>query len=171
MASKKKLQHGAAARKRRSTGGGRAPAKRTPTTAKRARATAATKRRSAGRPRALTVSLVIAGLLTVTLWSFYPAAKIQYQEAREKARLETELETLQERNDELKTQVDRLKTPEGVEQVARESLGMVKDGEHVYVVTNLLEETTLSAAACASISEPPPTFTQSLLDGIFGVEE
>lgn len=163
MASKKNSQHGAAARKRRSTSSGRAPAQRT--------RKAASKRRPAGRTRTLTISLIVVGLLAVTFWSFYPAARIQYQEARQKARLEAELESLQERNDELQTQVDWLKTPEGVEEVARESLGMVKDGEHVYIVTNLLEETTLTAAACASISEPPPTFTQSLLDGIFGFED
>ena len=40
---------------------------------------------------------------------------------------------------------------------------MVKDGEHVYVVTNLLEESTGTVAGCTSISEPPPSFTQSLL--------
>jgi cell division protein FtsL len=164
MASRKNSQHGAAARKRRSTGSGRAPAQRT-------RKTAPKRRSSAGPSRALSITLVTLALLAVTAWSFYPAARIQYQEAREKARLEAELEVLQERNEELRTQVDRLKTPEGVEEVARESLGMVKDGEHAYVVTNLLQETTNTAAACASISEPPPTLTQSLLDSIFGVQD
>jgi cell division protein FtsB len=114
---------------------------------------------------------MVIALLAVAIWSFYPVARIQYQESREKMRLEAELSALKERNAELRTQVDRLKTPAGVEEIARESLGMVKDGEHVYVVTNLLEETTGTAAACTSIAEPPPTFSQSLLDSIFGIEE
>jgi cell division protein FtsB len=114
---------------------------------------------------------MVIALLAVTIWSFYPVARLQYSEAREKARLERELAGLQDRNAELRAQVDRLKTPEGVEQVARESLGMVKDGEHVYVVTNLLDEPTGTPAGCASIVEPPPTFSQTVLDSIFGIEE
>jgi hypothetical protein len=65
------------------------------------------------------------------------AAQIQYQETREQARLEAELASLQERNESLSAQVERLKTPEGVEEVARESLGMVKPGENLYVVIDL----------------------------------
>ncbi len=180
MAPRKRPQHGAAARNRRSTTSGRASGSRTRTPAKpasksRKKTTSTAKARGTGRPagnsRALLIPLVVIVLLGVAMWSFYPVARIQYQESREKARLEVELASLKERNAELRTQVDRLKTPAGVEQIARESLGMVKDGEHVYVVTNLLEETTGTVAGCTSISEPPPSFTQSLLDSVFGVEE
>ena len=121
--------------------------------------------------RTLLIPLAIIALVAIMAWSVYPVARIQYQESREKARLEAELVSLQARNTQLRSQVDRLKTPEGVEEVARESLGMVKDGEHVYVVTNLLEETTNTVAGCTSISEPPPTFSQSILDSVFGFGE
>jgi cell division protein FtsL len=119
----------------------------------------------------LLIPLAVVILLGVTIWSFYPVARIQYQEAREKARLEAELDELKERNAQLRVQVDRLKTPAGVEEIARESLGMVKDGEHVYIVTNLLEETSATPAGCTSITEPPQTFSQMLLDSVFGIEE
>jgi cell division protein FtsL len=124
-------------------------------------------------PKALVITLVAAALVVITVWSFYPVARIQYRESREKARLERELASLKERNEGLRAEVDRLKTPEGVEQIARESLGMVKDGEHAYVVTNLSSDSsaTLSAEECAAIDSGPPSATQRVLDTVFGIEE
>jgi cell division protein FtsL len=203
MAPRKKKQSGAAARKKRASDRRRARSSRTPSsTTKRTRAGSRTpakprakqrartttkppaskKKRPAGQrertkrtgpPRALVLSLVAVGLLVVTIWSFYPVARIQYRESREKARLERELASLQERNEKLGAEVDRLKTPEGVEEVARENLGMVRDGEHVYVVTNLQEEAsaTLSAEECAAIDAGPPTAAQRVLDAVFGIGE
>jgi cell division protein FtsL len=91
--------------------------------------------------------LVALGLVRYSAGRFYTPLKIQYQETREQARLEAELASLQERNESLSAQVERLKTPEGVEEVARESLGMVKPGENLYVVIDPAEEAT-TAARC-----------------------
>lgn len=113
---------------------------------------------------------MVIAVLAIAAWSFYPVAKIQYQEVREKARLETELAGLKERNADLRAQVDKLKTPAGVEEIARESLGMIREGENLYVVTNLSEPATMTATDYANLSDPRPTFTQGILDTIFGVE-
>lgn len=103
-------------------------------------------------------------------WTFYTPLKIQYQESREQARLEAELEQLKERNENLSAQVERLRTPEGVEEVARETLGMVKEGEHAYIVLDPSEETSVAASVEQPADEAyPGTLWNQLLDLVFGV--
>jgi len=102
-------------------------------------------------------------------WTFYMPLKIQYQESREQARLEAELESLRERNDTLSAQVERLRTPEGVEEVARETLGMVKEGEHAYVVLDGAAEATASTLAQQAEDDGlQDSVWDDLLDLVFG---
>jgi cell division protein FtsL len=75
-------------------------------------------------------------VMVLFAWTYYPVARVQYRETREKQRLEAELESLQARNDRLRKQVDRLRTPEGVEDYARSQLGLVKQGENAVVVVD-----------------------------------
>lgn len=116
------------------------------------------------------LGIVIA--LVVSAWSFYPVARLQYAEEREQARLEAELEGLKDRNAELREQVDRLKTPEGVEEVARESLGMVKEGENLVVVVDGTESQAapVTEPDTSAIPEPEPSTWQRVLDSLFGIE-
>jgi len=65
----------------------------------------------------------------------YPVLRLQYQQQREVQSLEAELDSVRSRNETLRSQVDELKTPEGVERLARDGLGLVKPGEQAYVVT------------------------------------
>jgi cell division protein FtsB len=51
---------------------------------------------------------------------------------RENERLQTELEQLQAENARLREELSRLDDPEAVEKLAREELGLVKEGETVY---------------------------------------
>jgi cell division protein FtsL len=100
-------------------------------------------------------------------WTVYPVLRIQYQHERELQTLQAELDGLKTRNETLREQVDRLKTPEGVEQAARESLGMVKPGEQAYVVTGgTLGETS---ATVLVDGEPEPPLWQQALDALFGL--
>ncbi len=127
---------------------------------------------SFGLRRAKTL-LAVAALLVFTIWCFYPVARVQYREQRERARLERELEALKASNAELRARVDRLKTPEGVEDVARRKMGYVREGEHAYVVTDWV--TTESSATTLSRvrkrAEPPPTpVMERILDAVFGVD-
>lgn len=108
-------------------------------------------------------------LLVISAWAFYPVARVQYQEERNRARLEAELDGLKERNAELRAQVDRLKTPEGVEQVAREDLGMVKEGENLYVVMDP-ESGASTATMVAGESSSREDVWLEILDAIFGFE-
>lgn len=120
--------------------------------------------------------LSIAVLVIIAAWSFYPVARMQYHEEREKQRLEQELSSLKERNSKLRAEVDRLKTPEGVEEVARESLGLVKEGENLYVVLEdgQTEPTTTidvdTAPKSASVGVEDDGGWQRVLDMLFGFE-
>ena len=73
----------------------------------------------------------------MAVWQFYPVLRMQYQEQRRVARLQRQLQTMRARNERLRADVERLKTPEGVEEIARESLGYVRPGENAYVVTGV----------------------------------
>ena len=103
----------------------------------------------------------------VVVWFLYTPLKIHYAESREQHRLESELVELRERNAELREQVERLKTPEGIEEVARSSLGFVKEGENLYVVVEPEEAT---ATPRYSDEGPPdePLWIR-VLDLAFGV--
>lgn len=119
---------------------------------------------------AATFALVIA-----FAWGYYPVAKVQYRETRERARLAAELESLQARNDRLRKQVDRLKTPAGVEDYARSQLGMVKKGEKVLVVVDGDEKAEASAAVAPPVIDSDETTTAptgtwtAFLDLVFGL--
>jgi cell division protein FtsB len=101
----------------------------------------------------------------------YPLIRMDYASQREVQHLESQLQSLQERNSELREDVDRLKTPQGVEEAARESLGMVKPGENACVVVGPSEEPTVDVmpeAETVTMEEPEPWWRR-VLDGLFGV--
>ncbi len=116
----------------------------------------------------LSLSTILLVVFVFSVWSLYPVAKMQYQEERNKARLEAELEALKENNARLRAEVDRLKTPEGVEEVAREELGLVKEGENLYVVMDSQPESVTVP------SDPEPHLDENawlrVLDVVFGFE-
>jgi cell division protein FtsB len=127
--------------------------------------------------------LLTAAAIGIFVWTYYPVARVQYRETRAKALLQAEYQALEARNARLQTQVDRLKTPEGVEDYARTQLGMVKAGEHVVVVMDGSESTrTMQAKAEASAAAPPRLADSSLaakppigpwtafFDSVFGVQ-
>jgi cell division protein FtsL len=79
--------------------------------------------------------MVVAAVVLFVV-TYYPVARVQYMETRQRAQLQAEFDALRTRNARLSTQVARLKTPEGVEDYARSQLGMVKQGEHVVIVSD-----------------------------------
>lgn len=109
-------------------------------------------------------------------WTYYPVARVQYRETREKARLQAELTALQARNARLRAQVAELRTPEGVEDYARSELGLVKRGESVAVVVDGNEAAEASAALAApqidsdESGEAPVGPWTAFLDLVFAVQ-
>ena len=116
-------------------------------------------------------------MLALFVGTYYPVAKVQYRETRERARLEAQLKALEARNERLQASVDRLKTPEGVEDYARLQLGMVKQGEHVAVVIDGDESTqtaltppTAPRVDSEEAAVPPVGPWTAFLDVVFDVE-
>jgi uncharacterized protein YlxW (UPF0749 family) len=114
--------------------------------------------------------------LVVFAWTYYPVVRVQYRETREQARLSAELQTLQARNERLRKQVERLKTPEGVEDYARSQLGLVKKGEHRVVVVDRnsgarapAQPAVLRIDSDETTAAPVGPWT-AFLDLVFGVE-
>jgi len=181
----RKTRTGASATTRRSPAKGRARASSTSrskgTRAAPSGSTRATTARKPAKKKAdpgrwWVLPVTAVAVLVVFAWTYYPVARVQYRETREKARLSAELTSLKARNDRLRKQVERLKTPEGVEDYARSQLGLVKKGEHVVVVVDGDEAAEASAALAAPRIDSARTADQpagpwtAFLDLVFGVQ-
>ena len=123
--------------------------------------------------------LVVLAVAAIFVATYYPVARVQYRETREKVRLAAELKGIEARNGRLQASVDRLKTPEGVEDYARSQLGLVKAGEHVVVIvdgshpassTPATEPLTPPGLDSEEAVVPPVGPWTRFLDSIFGVQ-
>lgn len=177
MASKRMSQPGASANARqaaRSKSGAAASSRpRTRTAASPAVASARPSARSVYRWWLAPAAVV--GVLALFVIAYYPVARVQYSEVRQRSRLQAELSAIQQRNKRLSTQVARLKTPEGVEEQARTQLGMVKAGESVAVVLDGDETTATTAAGAPQIdsdriAQQPAGPWTAFWDAVFGVK-
>jgi len=114
------------------------------------------------------------GLIALFVWTYYPVAAVQYRETKQRAELAAELEGLQARNARLRREVERLKTPAGVEDYARSQLGLVKKGENVVVVLNGDEAKEATGTGVPQIDSDEPTAQPigpwtAFLDLVFGL--
>ena len=120
--------------------------------------------------------LVVLGVAGLFIGAYYPVARVEYRETREKSALQAELGAIQARNARLRTEVSRLKTPEGVEDYARVRLGMVRKGEHVVVVVDGTEPAQSVIASgppeidSQEAAKPPVGPWTAFLDAFFGVQ-
>jgi hypothetical protein len=103
-------------------------------------------------------------------WQLYPVAKLHYKQQRDLGRLERQLADIRQRNQKLKSEVDRLKTKEGVEEAARH-LGLARKGEQVWIpVDGKSQSASIPAGpavdTASAVDEGPWT---RFLDVVFGV--
>ncbi len=133
--------------------------------------------RSAKAPHTATPPLaVLAGIaacLVFALVLLYPAAQTYYLETREQSRLQAEYDALSARNAAIESQVEYLKTDEGIEDAAHKELGWVYDGQVAGVVRGLGNEKGTAQdeliAQVKSGSVPAPeTWYSPMLDMLFG---
>lgn len=106
--------------------------------------------------------------------SIYPTAQAYYLQTRANDQLAAEYQAVVDRNTELEQHVSALQTDEGMEQLAHESLGWVREGEHSVSIqvgdsadlgSNKMGDT--SAVAEGSVPAPE-TWYSPVLDAVFG---
>lgn len=107
--------------------------------------------------------VVVIAIVTAFVYAYYPVARVQYRETRQRAQLRAELSALKSRNARLRKEVDRLRTPEGVEDQARTQLGLVKRGEHVVVVND-----GRPSKATTNVAAPPDIDSDYLAEAAVG---
>ncbi|NTW28469.1 MAG: septum formation initiator family protein [Coriobacteriia bacterium] len=133
-------------------------------------------RKSTGSRFGWAIPVVALLIAVVFVASYYPVARVQYHELREKAQLEAQLKAVQDRNARLKSQVASLETTAGVEEYARSELGMVMQGENAVIVVDSSTGTSTASAAKSSDADVAPGSEQPIgpwtafLDLVFGVE-
>ncbi|MDO8915907.1 MAG: septum formation initiator family protein [Coriobacteriia bacterium] len=169
---------GSSARARASATASSSPRKPRTTPSKSRKKTGAVGGARRSKPRAAPrkargplLPIAILGAIALLVWSMYPALKVQYETGRRLAGLERQYKDLSDRNQVLRAQVADLKTPEGVEKAARESLGLVRPGENVYVVMDPSKDGSGQSPATSSTvpASAPPDAVTAFLDAIFGI--
>ena len=104
-------------------------------------------------------------------------AQQYYVGLRTQDKLEAEYALLSERNAAIQSDIDRLSTDEGIEDVAREQLGWVSKGETAGVVVGLSEDEssstpdTVHAQIDSASVKTPDTWYSGVLDPIFGYSD
>lgn len=81
------------------------------------------------------IGLVVAGAIGAALFGL--PVRTWFQQDQDLARLEAQLDELQDVNDELLQEVDLLQTPEGISQAARETLGYKQVNERQQTIVDL----------------------------------
>jgi len=82
---------------------------------------------------AAAVAVLVVAAILIYVFVFSRHGYLRRRElSRENERLQAELEELQNENARLREELNRLDDPEAVEKLAREELGLVKEGETVY---------------------------------------
>ena len=94
--------------------------------------------------------LVVAGALLALAVAYGGAYWDEYQLGREADRLARELEQLRRQNMQLREEIRLLNTPEYIERLAREQLGLVKPGE----IAVILVQPTPAPAPIPAAPEP-----------------
>ena len=116
----------------------------------------------------------VCGALVLAAWWIYPVMRMHYIEQRNLTNLKAQYASVKNRNEALRKQVQRLKTPAGIEEAARESLGLVRQGESAYVVIPEHGRKPPTSTAAASLTalpdeaQAPSDPVTILLDGVFG---
>lgn len=120
------------------------------------------------------VSTIVCACLILGCAFVYPSAKDAYTAVRNADQAEAEYQAVLNRNDEIQSRIDTLKTDEGIEDLARNSYGYVMSGEHSVRVSGLGDQSIAAdaenqtpAIAAGSVA-PPETWYSPVLDVVFG---
>jgi cell division protein DivIC len=98
-----------------------------------------TRRRRRIRPGAVPWIII---LCVIILWIGISFARVEYRNYKLRVKIESlqrELAAVEMRNQQLEEEIKNWQSPDYVERVAREELGLVKPGETVYILAQPLE--------------------------------
>lgn len=115
--------------------------------------------------------LIALGALLLIVVALYGPAQQYYVQMRETDRLEAEYAAVAQRNDSLQSEIDSLKTDDGVEDRAHEELGYVMSGEETATVKGIeIEDDSegFSSNVVAGSVPAPETWYSPVLDVLFG---
>ena len=119
------------------------------------------------------VALSFVACIVIACVFMYPAAKQYYTEMRHLDKVNAEYQAVTNRNAELSSTRDYLQSSEGVEELAHEKYGWVKEGENSVLVYGLANDNTIADTNLyiqrGSVSAPE-TWYSVILDPLFGVE-
>lgn len=131
------------------------------------------KKRFAFGPR-IRIAVVALGCLALICVFLYQPVQQYYQSMRARDALALEYAALQERGEALQSNVDTLSSDAGMEDLAHEQYGLVKEGETAVNVSGVEDSSDGSSTIPPNVSadsiDPPDTWYSSILDPLFGVE-
>lgn len=141
-----------------------------PSDGKRGKASARRGFRLGPRMRVFAASVACLALVCVFL---YQPARQAYQAMREHDALAAEYAALQQRGDALQTSVDVLSTDEGMEALAHEQFGLVREGEVSVSVAGIENDSEVGPSVPPNVPsggvDAPDTWYSGILDPLFGV--
>lgn len=79
--------------------------------------------------------IILIGILALIVWAASPYVTLRKQQ-KDVARLEAKLESLRADNERLREDIKRFSDPKYIEVLARDKLGLVKDGERAFLVVD-----------------------------------
>lgn len=114
----------------------------------------------------------IAAAILISVVFLYAPAKGYYTQMRDTQKLQVEYEAILSRNDQLKTEVANLETPEGIESQATQELGLVKEGEGSALVSGIQDSEPASSKLIKYVNsseiKAPSTWYSDFCDVLFG---
>jgi cell division protein FtsB len=120
------------------------------------------------------ISAIVCACLILGCAFVYPSAKDAYTAVRNADQAQAEYQAVVDRNNEIQSRIDTLKTDEGIEDLARNSYGYVMEGEKSVRVAGLGSQSIAAdaenqtpAVASGSVA-PPTTWYSPVLDVVFG---
>lgn len=145
-------------------------------TSSRKRSSASSEGKKASRIVTPRLAIVLGSLLCIVmaLVFLYPTTRQYYLELREQSRLQAEYDALSARNAAMESEIEHLKTDEGIKDAARTELGWVEEGETAGVVQGLDQEASsqkdesINAQVKSGSVPAPETWYSPMLDAFFG---
>lgn len=117
------------------------------------------------------VALVMAVLFGLVSYNLYLCCQIKQRELEDRQKeyyqLKASISMAEFQNAQMKAQVAHLSTDAGAEEVAREKLGLIKNGEMAFVVMGAKDSKGVQPAPAVEVEKADPGMLMNLMHWIF----